>query len=207
MKVLVVGTGTDVGKTHVACALLAYLKGAHIPAIGWKPIASGGIDDARAHADAGSEFVEPLYAFERPVSPHLGAREKGVTIDFDRIRARADELERRGGILIVETVGGMFSPLVPELCQAVFPAAIVLVAPDRLGVLHDVSACVRASALPILGVAMSAPKEPDASTGTNAAEIETLKISRTLALFPREPWESPASLDAAERVWRTVSSS
>jgi dethiobiotin synthetase len=208
LKIVIVATGTEIGKTHVTCALLAFLREAGIPAFGWKPIASGGLDDPRAHARASeSDFIEPLYSFERPISPHIGAREKGVTIDFERIHSRAGELERRAGVLVVETAGGMFSPLVPELCNAVIPAPLVLVAPDRLGVLHDVAACVRGSELPIAGVALSAPERSDASTGTNAAEIETLAIARMLAVFPREPWDSPASLDAADRVWRKVSSS
>lgn len=206
MKLVIVATGTDVGKTHVTCALLAYLRGAHIPSMGWKPIASGVTnrsDDAEAHAQASeADYVHPTYVFEKPISPHLAAREEGVTIDFEKLRARADELERRAGVLVIETAGGMFSPLVPELSKALAPASFVLIAPDRLGVLHDVTACARASEIPIVGVALSTPESSDASTGTNAAEIEKLGIMRLLSVFPRAPWDFPESHAAAERIWQ-----
>ena len=205
LRIVVVATGTDVGKTHVTCALLAHLRASKIPALGWKPIASGGTEDAKQHADAaGTDYVHPSYAFAKPISPHLAAREEGVTIDFEKLRVRADELERRGGVLVVETAGGMFSPLVPELSKALAPASFVLVAPDRLGVLHDVTAVARAADIPLAGVVLSTPESSDASTGTNAAEIERLRILPLLAVFPRAAWDFPESHAAAERVWSAV---
>lgn len=214
LKIVVVATGTDVGKTHVTCALLAHLRASKVPSMGWKPIASGVKDrseDAAAHARASeTDYMHPTYVFEKPISPHLAAREEGVTIDFDKLRTRADELERRlrengAGVLVIETAGGMFSPLVPELSKALSPASFVLVAPDRLGVLHDVSACARGAEIPLVGVALSAPEISDASTGTNAAEIEKLGIMPLLSVFPRGPWDFPESHAAAERIWRACS--
>lgn len=199
MIVFVAGTGTDVGKTHVTCALLAHLK----TAIGWKPISSGGTGDADRHALACGELVEPMYALGRPVSPHLAAREEGITIDVERVVARARELERRSGVLVLETAGGLFTPLGESTTNADLASAldpkVLLVAPDRLGVLHDVRACVRAYRS-LLHVVLSAPASPDASTGTNAEEIERLGIARVLAAFPRAPSDATESIEQARRV-------
>jgi dethiobiotin synthetase len=206
MRIAVVATGTDVGKTHVTCALLAHLRTSSIPALGWKPVCSGGVQDAQLHARAAGEFIEPMYALARPVSPHLAAREQGVTIDLERIRARALELERRAGVLVVEGAGGLFSPLGTTLTNADLAAIaqnVILVAPDRLGVLHDVTACVRASDIPF-SVVLSAPAHADASTGTNAIELGRLGIARVTATFPRAPWDAPESLAQAEIVWRSL---
>lgn len=203
---MLVGTGTDVGKTHVACALLAHLREAAVPALGYKPVATGArgrAEDALAHAEAGGhDYVAPTYAFEPPVSPHLAAREAGVEIEPARIRTRADELERRGGVLVVETAGGLFTPPNPEIVRALLPAAVVLVAPDRLGVLHDVTACVRAADVPIVAIALSAPAAPDASTGTNARELLRLGIGNMFSIFPRAPWGAPENLEIAGELWR-----
>ncbi len=198
-RVVVIGTGTDVGKTHVTSALLAAMRARGIAAAAYKPVATGfdmRCEDAERHAEAlGAAYVAPTFGFRRPVSPHLAAREEGVAIDLARIAARAAELEEGKDVLVVEGAGGLFSPLGPkttnlDLVLSLAPAAVLLVALDRLGVLHDVGAA-RAGALargmraPL--VVLSTPAVTDDSTGTNAAELETLGLGPVLATFPRAP--------------------
>lgn len=208
MRIVLVGTGTDVGKTHVACALLSALR-ERGPARGYKPIATGVPEgarcgDAELHAAAARvDYVHPTYCFVPPVSPHLAARAAGVAIDLAAIAERARALED-GGVIVVETAGGLFSPLGEratnaELVGALAPAWIVLVAPDRIGVLHDVGAALRAARAEGIApeVVLSAPAIADPSTGTNGAELARLGIARPLATFPRAPWDAPESLEAA----------
>ena len=62
---------------------------------------------------------------------------------------------------------------------------IWFVAPDRLGVLHDVTATVRAAStvgLAVHHIVLSAPAVPDASTGTNAGE---LRVGLPVTSLPR----------------------
>jgi dethiobiotin synthetase len=214
MRIVLVGTGTDVGKTHVACALLAAAHARGVGCRGYKPVATGvGVgarcDDAAWHAKAAcADYVHPTYEFVPPVSPHLAAREAGVTIDVATIAQRAAELDGPAlDVHVIETAGGLFSPLADrvtnaDLVRALAPARVVLVAPDRIGVLHDVNATVRAARAEgiTLEVVLSAPAVPDASTGTNAAELERLGIAHVLATFPRALWDTPASLAAAHAV-------
>jgi dethiobiotin synthetase len=116
VTLVIVGTGTDVGKTVVAATLLARY-GPEIPLAYWKPVATGardGRDTATVEALAGDRaaILAESYLFEEPVSPHLAARLAGQRIepaallaDFDRHRAGAHTL-------VIETAGGLLVPLV-----------------------------------------------------------------------------------------------
>jgi dethiobiotin synthetase len=102
--------------------------------------------------------------------------------------------------VVVETAGGLLSPLGAELTNldltcALKPDAVLLVAPDRLGVLHEVTATmfalhVLAPELPEPVVVLQAPALADDSTGTNAMELLSLEIARTVANLPRGTPES-----------------
>jgi dethiobiotin synthetase len=149
-----------------------------------------------------------LYAWPDPVSPHLAARRAGAGIDLGSIR---EWVHASGAsVVVVETAGGLFSPLGPkttnlDLTLALEPTAVLLVAPDRLGVLHDLTATLGLAAsrpLPTLAVVLSAPDSPDASTGHNAAELALLGIAEPLAVFPRVSTSAPESRAAATRVIR-----
>jgi dethiobiotin synthetase len=147
-----------------------------------------------------------LYSFPEPVSPHLAARDAGVRIDLGLIERWVAEHE--APVTIVETAGGLFSPLGHtstnfELAWALRPDGVLLVAPDRLGVLHDLTTTLALVAarggLPI-GVVLSAPAAPDASTGRNSHEIEALGLGAAIATFPRRPTGHPATVAAARTV-------
>lgn len=202
MIVLVVGTGTDVGKTHVSRALA--LAGAMTA---WKPVTSGGLEDVeRLSAEP------PLYALRDPISPHLAARREGVVLQAAAIAEEALRREARASALLVETAGGLYSPLSETetnadvarvLAGRARELAIVLVAPDRLGVLHDVGATVRAAradGLELAALVLSAPERPDASTGTNGDELVRLGLAPAVVTFPRAEASGPVSLERARAV-------
>ena len=199
-RVVILGTGTGVGKTHVTCALLAELARAVTSAgtIGLKPVETGSpfADAAALDAVTGRRpEPHPLFGLADPISPHLAARRTGIEIQLGPIVdwvARQESLLTihdymlpYGAFSVIETAGGALSPLAVglrnfDLARALDPAHWVLVAPDRLGVLHDLSATL--IALRELGrapdsVVLSAPPTPDASTGTNAHELELLGIA------------------------------
>jgi dethiobiotin synthetase len=168
--------------------------------------------DARASREPAAFHVKrPLYGFADPVSPHLAALRSGVRFDFGAIRRWVGEHSQT--LTFIETAGGLFSPLGHattnvDLVQALLPAVVLLVAPDRLGVLHDVAATVglaSARRRPIDAVLLSAPEQADASTGTNAEALTTLEIALPLAVFPRAPEDDPATLVCAGAVldWLT----
>ncbi len=215
--VVVAGTGTDVGKTHVTAALLAYARSTGKTARGYKPVATGvdaRCDDAEAHSAASGHALEaPTYAYRRPVSPHLAAREEGRPIALEPVVRRARALLDEGcERLVVELAGGLCSPLGPALdnvsmISALGPERTVLVAPDRLGVLHEVRCALlaaRARGIALPTVVLSAPERADASTGLNARELDALGIAAVAASFPRAARDAEATRDAAAALWRAL---
>src|SRR5271155_4051712 len=171
-RIVLVGTGTGIGKTHLGVALLTALASTGVEVAGLKPVESGvqaNVTDAQLLADAASFHVKlpPPYMLAAPLSPHLAAPLEGITIRLSPILRWVDAVE--ADWVLVETAGALLSPLAPgltnlDLTVALEPTAVVLVAPDRLGVLHDVTAALFAMRhleprLPDPVVALMAPAE------------------------------------------------
>jgi dethiobiotin synthetase len=122
------GTGTDVGKSVLAAALLAAMAAAGEPVRAHKPVLTG-LDDRGAgdrsappggHWPADHELlgaaagmppeeVAPL-RYGPAVSPHLAAAMAGAQIDPARLLA-AGFAAAGAGTAIVEGVGGLLTPL------------------------------------------------------------------------------------------------
>jgi dethiobiotin synthetase len=105
----VTGTDTNVGKTVLSALLVAALDATY-----WKPIQTGSSEGTdRQTVMRWAEFPEEralpeCYCFEPPVSPHLAAKQNGVTIRLERIcRPRLAS----SGPLIVEGAGGVLVPI------------------------------------------------------------------------------------------------
>lgn len=202
MIVAVVGTGTEIGKTHVACALIGALVDRGVRAIGWKPVESGvvggiGSDEALLARASGTAAAAPTIRLRAAVSPHLAARLEDARIDPGALRDHLVALAATCEVVVVELAGGLFSPLTDELDNADWLAGLgvdprlvlVLVAPDRLGVLHDIAATTRAAralGLDCSTIALVAAAAPDASSGTNAAELRH-RLPMTVHEIPRAP--------------------
>jgi dethiobiotin synthetase len=211
--VIVTGTGTSIGKTHFAEALiLAWGRTARV--VGLKPIESGvvgGVETDGERLRAVSSFhVKPFgYRLAAPLSPHLAARYENIEIRVQAIAKSMDEARRQADGVVTELAGGLFTPIADDACnvdlaRTLAPDSILLVAPDRLGVLHDVIASVRAASaasMPIEGVVLMAPEQPDQSTGRNAAELTRAGGISVLAVFPRG---SPAELSELQAMMQLV---
>lgn len=220
---VVLGSGTDVGKTFVAAGLVRAIAGLGRTVAGLKPIETGvtaGAQSDAATLQQSSFHVKhpcphPLYGFRDPVTPALAARSAGVTIDPGAIERWIDGVQPTEGnaapVLVIETAGGVFSPLGPrltnfDLARRLDPALWLLVAPDRLGVLHDVISSVRAmraAARPPDCIVLSAPAEGDASTGTNRAELEAYGLGIPVLSVPRNSTAPLDGLLAEVRAART----
>lgn len=200
-RILVIGTGTEIGKTHASIALSSALSTMGISITALKPIESGvPLNPKDASTDSGSlaafssyPATSPPYAFPDPVSPHLAARWANVTIDLVRIKQWVDSHTAK--VVLVETAGALLSPIDKgttnlDLVRKLEPTRVLLVAPDRLGVLHDVTAALHAyrtmaPELPEPLVLLQPPATSDTSTGTNAEELVWLGIAPKVFVFPR----------------------
>jgi dethiobiotin synthetase len=198
MRIVVLGTGTDVGKTFVTARLAAALQASGRRLLALKPVESGVAagepgDAGRIARAAGHEPRLSRWRFSRSVSPHLAARETGAVIDLSELVAWVAEQERAGqpDVTLIETAGGILSPLAAsrtnlDLAQALEPASWLVVAPDSLGVLHDLSASLRVLPRPPEAVVLSCARPPDASSGSNAGELKALGICEIAAVFARD---------------------
>jgi dethiobiotin synthetase len=203
MRVVILGTGTNVGKTYVTCWLARGLNQARVLAL--KPIesgvASGATGDAGEIAEAAGHGARlSRWRLRRGVSPHLAAREQGVAIRIAEVADWVNAEERRAApeVTLVETAGGAFSPLAAgatnvDLALALGPAIWLLVAPDSLGVLHDVTVTLKALPRVPDAVLLSGARGSDASSGTNAAELLRLGICEVLEQIPPGTGGCPAT--------------
>lgn len=208
-RIVILGTGTGVGKTYATAALARALSSvSEYRVVALKPIETGvaarakrgGAPSPRTDAGALERASNgpllrphPLYAFPEPISAHLAARRARARISLARLRNWASLAICDDMWQLVETAGGAFSPLSArttnlDLAKALEPCIRVLVAPDALGVLHDVFTTVHAMeangrAPDFLVLSQSRPS--DASTGTNAAELARLGLPRPIAVVRR----------------------
>jgi dethiobiotin synthetase len=198
-----------VGKTYTSTVILDLLVG-HFPGIvmGLKPLESGVLhpnhSDAAILAAHSRPVLAPQHAFalSAPLSPHLAASLEDREISVNAIvnwvygRTLASHPPGKSSIdwLLVETAGGAFSPLNSietnaTLAQALDPSLCVLVAPDRLGVLHDLRATLialeKVTRRPDL-IVLDTPEAFDSSTGTNRKEIERLRIAEVAGVVGRD---------------------
>lgn len=118
--------------------------------------------------------------FRAAVAPDEAARREGKTVDVDLLIRGAEAWREHCDILIVEGAGGLLSPLADnflnlDLFQKFENAQLVLVAANRLGVIHDVIATSRAAELAGVSVTRSylsaIDSTGDASSATNANQI------------------------------------
>jgi dethiobiotin synthetase len=217
--IVVSGTGTEIGKTHFSVALLRALRRLGARVSGVKPIETGlsqtGPSDAqRLDRESSFHVKRSWYGYSDPVSPHIAARETGRPIRIDTLAQDLEALRSDVDILLVELAGGLFSPLSEvsvnaHLARSLRPDALLLVASDRLGVLHEVlSTLLAASTIPVAvsAVALMAPERPDSSTGRNASELTRLVTLSSVTTFPRAPPEElavlPSTVGLATRLAR-----
>ncbi|MCW5802100.1 MAG: dethiobiotin synthase [Deltaproteobacteria bacterium] len=198
MIVAVTGTGTGIGKTHLACAVIGALRDRGVRAVGWKPVESGvtgavGDDEDALRAASGGDVAAPTLRLRAPVAPNVAARAEGVAIDAFALRARLGDLASAWEVVVVELAGGMFSPFDHRIDNADWLAGLdartLLVAPDRLGVLHDVTATVRAAramGIVFAAIALVAQDVSDASAATNLGELRT-RLGAAVHAVPRGP--------------------
>jgi len=156
--VAILGVGTEVGKTWTTVQILHHLREGGVRAVARKPVQSFapaelGSTDAELIAAAGGEKphdVCPAHRwYARLMAPPMAAESLGL----GRIVAREllDEIRWPSGVAVglVETVGGVRSPMADDADSAQFAALIqpdrtMLVADAGLGTINSVRLAVQA---------------------------------------------------------------
>jgi dethiobiotin synthetase len=154
--VLVTGTGTEIGKTWVGCALLGQLRGSGLAVAARKPAQSfdrgddpAGLDAALLAAAAGSDpdrVCPPERTYPLAMAPPMAAAALGrpaFTIADLAAEATAGWPDPAADVGLVEGAGGVAAPQADDgdtvdLARALTPDLVVLVAPAGLGTINVV---------------------------------------------------------------------
>lgn len=197
---VIAGTDTGVGKTWVGCALARALRARGRRVVAVKPFETGCAAEPSAEEDgvllaAATGQREPrraLVCLPAPVAPPEAADRAGRVLDLDVVLAQIHAVTASSEVALVEGAGGLMTPLtwgadLLDLAREL-RAPLLLVAVDRLGVIHHTRAAHRVSSsagAELLGIVLGAPVVPDASTGSNAAALARLLPGTRLLAVPR----------------------
>lgn len=179
--IVVGGTGTGIGKTHLACAL-ALAWGEVGPTATYKPVETGVPEGARGEDAERLDEVATFHVkharrwtFVQPLTPARASRLEGRPLDLAEIVAAIRAVDAEAPRTVVELPGGLFSPLTARATAADVIRALdtpwVLVAPNRLGVLHDVLACIEGRTSLPLPIAILLSRPEGAAAESNAEEL------------------------------------
>ncbi|MEM9770676.1 MAG: dethiobiotin synthase [Cyanobacteria bacterium P01_D01_bin.73] len=210
----IVGTDTDVGKTALTAALYAYCRrhfsqttvGLH------KPIQAGPGDREQFQTlfqlNQSAESLNSIYLRD-PLAPPLAADREGVQIDLGLAWRSLSQLQQDYDLTLVETAGGLGSPMTWELTVADLVGdwrlPIILVVPVRLGCISQAvtsMALARQCKLDVKGIVLNCvePRSPEEQEQwAPAGAIAELTRVPVLGYFPHipEPWNVEALVSAA----------
>lgn len=191
-KIIIAGTGPDVGKTVVSAILTTLLNGSY-----WKPVECGSSDTTivRQLIDTQKHTIyAPAYCLDAPLSPHHAARLEGLSINVNSIVP-----PETTSPLIIESVGGVFVPLTTkvltiDLFSAWKESLWVLVSNHYLGSINHTLLTIEAlkqRQISIAGVIFNGKPNPD-------SEAAILRISK-LPLLERLLPESYITTNTIQR--------
>jgi dethiobiotin synthetase len=196
MRVLfVTGTDTGVGKTFVTACCLAHLLRSGMSVRAVKPFCSGARTDAELlwelqGRELALDSINPFY-FKAPLAPWTAARLERKLVRFDEALQFIREHREACDLLLIEGAGGLLSPLgegfnAPDLIVEL-GAEVILVVPNKLGVLNHTLLTVEALAhrnVPILKIALVNVGSDDAAALSN--ELDLRQLLPKIPIYPIE---------------------
>jgi len=203
-SLFVAGTGTDIGKTHVACALIRALRLRGLSIDAFKPVVSGFDPDDPDVSDPGrlAQALDEPDALPRisprryraPLAPNLAAALEGDVLRLDDLVGDCrDRLARPDrDLLLIEGAGGVMSPLTDTATNLDLMVAlnlpVLLVAGSYLGtVSHVLTALevIRSRGLSVAALVMSESlAAPD--LGQTGRMLRGFETRAPLVLAPRD---------------------
>lgn len=199
---LIAGVDTETGKTVLTTALAAYWQAYCAPRrLGlMKPIQAGLGDREHYHQlfalDQSIEQTTPLF-FEAPIAPPLAAEKEGRQIDLAVVWQTYNQLAQTRDWVLIESLGGLGSPITYELTVADLAALwrlpVVLVTPVKLGAIAQTVANValaRQSGVQLKGIVLNCiqPRsEVEIADWTPVALMQSLTQIPILGVIPHLP--------------------
>ena len=154
---LIAGTDTDVGKTFVTIALTAYWQkyclnksNSTNPLLSIFKLIQTGTGDVEQYSrlfneTASVKVIAPL-RLETPVAPPVAAQKEGKIIELGKIWQDFSIAERESDLVLLESLGGLGSPVTNELTVGNIAAdwrlPTILIVPVKLGAIANTVANV-----------------------------------------------------------------
>jgi len=204
IRLFFAGTDTEVGKTYVTSLAARSLaeKGYRVGV--YKPVASGcqRIDNELVAEDAVALWEasgKPAslntvcpQRFEKALAPPQAAIAEGKQVDISGMLDGIKPWEPISDVLLIEGAGGLFSPIADGLLNIELAkkmnAQVILVAENKLGVIHQViSTCEAAKARQCspCGIILSHPtNEYHEALGENPDQIQKYADPPLLGVVP-----------------------
>ena len=211
----ITASGTDAGKTLVACALAHQARAAGRSVRVLKPVATG-FDAADAGASDTAQLLtaagQPVNAdtiaactpwrFPDPISPDMAAARAGRTIDFDALAGHCRAATGPDHLTLIEGIGGTMVPLtrdrtVRDLIKALDLPAVVVTG-SYLGALSHTLTAVES--LLMHGIAVRAVVVSESA----ASPVPLVETCATLAGFIPAPVLAIPRLAPGPRLWEAV---
>jgi dethiobiotin synthetase len=196
----ITGTDTGVGKTLLTACVLMALRRNGVRALAMKPFCSGGWQDVdliqQIQGKTPSRQVLAPFYFPEPLAPLPAARQRRHRIQLGAVKRAIASVARRCDRLIVEGAGGVLVPIGPSGSGSAFTVAdviaalncdVVVVAPNRLGVLNHTCLTVealRARGVQRIAVVLMGQRRKDLSTRTNGNLLRELLRGTEVLEFP-----------------------
>ena len=197
MNFLITGTDTGVGKTFCGCGLIRAAHGIGLNCSGMKPFCTGDTGDVELIAQAGGNKVphhllNPVW-LRPPLAPYAAAMLENRPIDITAVRVAYLELAAKHDLVFVEGAGGLLVPILRDYSfrdlAVDLELAVILVTPNRLGVINHVLLTAESIAKAGLQLALlilnELDPEPSLASQTNPSILQEL-LQVPLYLSPRE---------------------
>jgi dethiobiotin synthetase len=175
----ITGTDTGAGKTVLTALLAAHLRAQKIRVAAFKPVCSGGRDDAEKICAAlgGTLALDEInpWHFHAAIAPMLAARREKKSVTLAQVLAHIRAARKNFAVALVEGAGGLLSPIgedfdTRDLILALY-ATPIIVAQNKLGVVNHL--LLTLEALPKncrakTKIVLMSPARADSATATNA---------------------------------------
>lgn len=217
----ITGTDTDVGKTRVACAILAAARQQGFSTAALKPVAAGinerGVNadvEALSHlcsVDLSLSDINPV-CFDAPIAPHIAAAQAGRVLAASELALQCRPvLDRQADLTLVEGAGGWKVPLNTDETLADLVRAlnipVILVVGMRLGCLNHALLTAQAIAADGAQLAGWIANRIDPDMQSYQDNLETLKVMLPVPLLVEMPWSENTDIDleiAGKIAWKKL---
>ncbi len=177
--IFITGTDTGAGKTVLTALLAAFLRERGMKVAAFKPLCSGGRDDAQQIFTAlgGALTLDEInpWHFRAAIAPLPAARREKKSITRAQVLTHIRAIREKFNITLVEGAGGLLSPLGKKIDSRDLLVALratpIIVAQNKLGAVNHV--LLTLAALPEsyrvkTKIVLMSPAKPDSATATNA---------------------------------------